>query len=101
MSTNLIRLYRWYVSSSGTYATQSAGSHVGDLTIRASGAGAIWSTIPNTPFPSGQSEVGCYTIPTGYTGYLLTKNIFTDTSKTADIFFFKRENADDVSAPYS
>jgi len=37
LNTDLIRLYRWYVSQSGTYATQSMGSHAGILTIRAAG----------------------------------------------------------------
>ena len=37
LTTDLLRIYRWYVSQSGTYATQSAGSHAGTLTIRESG----------------------------------------------------------------
>lgn len=101
LGTNLIRLHRWYVSSSGTYATASAGSHAGTLTIRAAGAGATWSTIPITPLPLGQSQIGAYTVPIGYKGYLLGKVVVTDTSKVADVYFFKRENANDVTAPYS
>jgi len=101
LSTDLTRLYRWYVSSSGTYATQTAGSHAGTLTIRASGAGATWSQIIASPFSIGQSQIGVYTIPSGYTANLLSKNIFTDTNKTADIYFYQRPNADDVSSPYS
>lgn len=101
LGTNLIRLYRWYVSSSGTYATQSTGSHAGTLTIRESGGGATWSTIGIAPFPTGQSQIGSYTIPTGYTGYLLSKNIFVDSTKEADIYFFQRPLANDVSSPFS
>lgn len=95
------RLYRWYVSASGSYASQDSGSHKGVLTIRESGGGDTWSTIPITPFASGQSQIGAYTIPAGKTGYLLSKTLFTDTAKVADIYFFKRENADDVTTPYS
>lgn len=101
LGEELTRLYRWYVSRSGTYASQTAGSHSGTLTLRESGGGDIWSTIITTPFAIGQSQIGVYTIPAGKTGYLLSKHIFTDTSKTADIYFYQRPNADDVSTPFS
>lgn len=101
LGTNLIRLYRWKVSRSGTYANASTGSHVGELTIRVSGAGATWSIIPASVFPVGQSQIGAYTIPAGKRGYLLGKLVFTDTSKTADVYMFKRLNADDVVTPYT
>lgn len=101
LSQNLIRLYRWYVSSSGSYATESTGSHAGTLTIRVSGAGATWGTIPITPFARGQSEIGVYTVPSGKTAYLLSKDIFVDSVKSADVYFFQRPSANTVSAPYS
>jgi hypothetical protein len=101
LTTDLTRLYRWYVSSSGTYATATTGSHAGILTIRESGGGTTWASIPIDPFPVGQSQIGAYTIPTGFTGYLLSKNIFIDSTKTADIYFFQRPAADDVATPYS
>jgi len=100
LGTNLIRLYRWYVSSSGTYATYTAGSHAGTLTVRAAGAGDTWSIIPITPFPVSQSQIGAYTIQAGKTAYLLGKHIYTDSSKATDIYMFQRCNADDVTAPY-
>jgi len=100
VGSDLLRLYRWYVSRSGTYATSTASSHAGDLTIQVSGGGLIWDTIPSFPIPVGQSVIGVYTIPKGKTGYLLSKQIFVDSSKTADIYFFQRLHADDVSAPF-
>lgn len=101
LGTNLIRLYRWYVSSSGTYATSSSGSHAGTLTVRVSGAGATWSTIGTSPFAEGQSQIGAYTVPTGKTAYLLSDQVDVDTSKTIDAVFFQRPNADDVATPFS
>ncbi len=101
LGTNLTRLYRWYVSQSGTYATDVAASHAGNLTIQASGGGTVWSSIPITPTALGQSLIGVYSVPTGKTAYLLSKNIFTDSGKTADVFFFYRGSADDVTAPYT
>lgn len=95
------RVYRWYVSRSGTYATESAGSHAGILTLRGAGGGTTWDTMPISPFPVGQSQIGVVTIPDGYEARLLSKNIFVDSTKTADIYFFKRDNADDLVTPYS
>ena len=40
------------------------------------------------------------TIPANKKGSLLGKVIFADTTKTADIYFFKREKANIVTPPY-
>ena len=99
--TDLIRLYRWYVSSSGTYADQSNGSHAGTLTIREAGAGQVWTTIDTTPLAKGQSQIGVYTIPVGKTGYIVSEHAVVDSNKDIDILAFRRDNADDVTVPYS
>lgn len=101
VSVDFIRVFRWIVSRSGTYASSVAASHAGVLTLQVSGGGTVWDRIPITPFPLGQSVMGAYTIPKGKTGYLLSKQIFIDSTKTADIYFFQRTNADDVTTPYS
>lgn len=97
----LTRLYRWYVSESGSYANLATPSYSGTLTIRAAGAGATWSTIPAAiPFPA-QSEIGVYSLARNKRLYLISKHIFTDTGKTANVYLLARENADDVTTPYS
>jgi hypothetical protein len=101
LGANRFRMYRWYVSRSGVYADESTGSHAGILTLQGTGGGTVWDTMPVTPFPVGQSQIGVVTIPDGYEGRLLSKNIFVDSSKTADIYFFKREHTDDVTTPFS
>lgn len=104
LTTPMLRVYRWAVSpvdGSGSYATETVGSHQGTLTLRVAGAGATWSTLTTTPFPVGQSQIGVYTIPNGYTAFLLSKNIFVDTAKAADIYFFQRPYANTVVAPFS
>lgn len=101
LTTDLIRLYRWYVSRSGTYATQSSGSHAGDLTIRESGAGPTWFLISAAGFPRGQSQIAAYTVPNGKRAFVSSFIVGVDSNKTASIIFFKRENADDVTTPYS
>ncbi len=99
--TNLFRLYRWYVSRSGVYASPGAGSHQGILTIRVASAGATWSTILFAPFPHGQSQIGWYTIPAGHRGYLLSQFIKVDSVKVADVLLVHRPNADDVATPFT
>lgn len=98
---SLIRLYRWYVASSGTYASQSAGSHQGDITIQESGAGNVWSKIENNGFPRAQSQIGSYTVPTGYTAYVSKISYSVESDKEADILMFKREGVLNTSAPYN
>jgi hypothetical protein len=102
LTTDLTRLYRWYVSSSGTYSSAEGGSsHSGDLTIRASGGGDDWTLIENTPLSTGQSQIGVYTIPKFKKAYGLSKSIFVDTTKVADIYVFYRDNCDDITSPFS
>ena len=98
---NLIRLYRWYVASSGTYATQSAGSHQGDITIQEAGGGDVWAKIENNGFPRAQSQIGAYTVPTGYTAYVGKISYSVESDKEADILMFKREGVLNTSAPYN
>jgi hypothetical protein len=99
--TPLWRLYRWYVMTSGVYGTATTGSHQGTLTIRVASAGATWSTIPFAVYPHGQSQIGWYTVPSGYRAYIFTQIVKVDSTKSVDVAFLQRRNADTVSAPFS
>ena len=99
-SASFIRLYRAYVSASGTYATASAGSHSANIVIENSAGTEDWLTIQSTGFPRAQSEVGAYTVPLGKKAYVISYTIDVDSQKTADILFFKRGSILDASAPY-
>lgn len=94
------RLYRAYVSASGTYATQTTASHSAAITIENGGGGTDWAEISLNGFARSQSEIGAYTIPDGFTGYLLGAFGFSDSSKTTELIFFKREGILDAAAPY-
>ncbi len=98
--TNLTRLFRWFVSSCGTYATATAESHTGTLTIRVASAGATWSTIGIAPRSIGQSQIACYTIPVGFRAFVYTHEIRVDSTKSADILMFVRNSADTIAAPF-
>lgn len=97
-----LRVYRAFVSSSGTYGTSAAGSHVGTITIRVAGAGATWANIVlDNSFPLGQTLIGAYTVPIGYTGYVFFNRLAINTGKTVSVAFFQRQLANDVTTPYS
>lgn len=101
LGTNLIRMTQAYVSKSGTYATTSTGSHAGTITIRASGGGATWCTIPITPFPLGQTQIAAYTVPSGKTAYITEFDAYVDSTKVVDLMLFQRPLADDVTTTYT
>lgn len=102
-TTAFTRLYGAFVSASGTYATQAAGSHQlnSNIVIENSEGTEDWLTIDATNFPKSQSEVGAYTIPAGKTGYVKVRDLSLNTGKTVDVIFFSRLNADQTSPPYS
>jgi len=102
--TGVWRLLRAWVSASGSYATQSVGSQNGTITIRVSGAGATWATIPEvgtTGFAVAQSLIGAYTIPAGKTGYILSNTYTVESNKTGTCYLFARSGADELVSPYS
>lgn len=100
LPTNLTRLYRWFVSASGVYATQTVGSHQGILTIRVASAGATWSNISMVPFPKSQSEIGVFSVPTGFKAYVFFQDIQVDSIKSVDLTFFWRAGIDVITAPF-
>lgn len=94
------RLYRAYVSASGTYATAAAGSHSADITIENGAGGTDWATISATDFPRSQSEIATYSVPTGYTAYVQYVLVNVDTNKVGDILGFQRASINQTAAPY-
>jgi hypothetical protein len=96
-----LRVFRAKVSLSGTYATLIAPSHVGNITIRGAGAGAVWAKIINTDIPHGQTQIGAYTVPAGETAYIGEVTAHTESNKPVNVFGFKREGANIITPPYS
>lgn len=98
-SNSFIRVYKVRVKDSGTYATAAAGSHAGDITIRASTGGVTYAKIDSSTFPRSASQIGAYTVPNGKKVFI--KNITIATSVATNIMIFKREGANDTVAPFS
>lgn len=99
-TATFMRLFRAYVSASGTYATQTTGSHSADIDIENGAGGTDWATIYSTGFPHSQSEICVYSVPLGKKAYVLDYGITSDANKDFDFIFFKRESILATSAPY-
>lgn len=97
---SFLRLFRAYVSESGTYATSSAGSHAANVVIENAAGTQDWATIAVNSFPMGQSEIGAYTVPRGYYATLVDLNIYIESNKPGDLVLFRRDNVLKTSAPY-
>ena len=103
LSNQFIRVFGMWVSESGIYANQAQASQRGTLTLRGTQGGATWATIPTVSqaFGAGKSLIGAYTVPAGHTAFILTQVFAVDGNKSANLYFFKREDANDVTAPYT
>jgi len=88
-----IRLNRAYVEDVGTYT----GNNTGGITIETSGG----TTVAFIEAAKGQTQLALYTVPANMTAYVYKWTADVDSNKTADIFFWQRKNADDVSAPFT
>jgi len=95
-----LRVFRAYVSKSGSYATLTTPSHVGNITVRNSGAGVTWAKIINTGIPHGQTQIGAYTVPRGKVAYLGETNVSTESNKAVNVFGFRRPNANDITTTF-
>jgi hypothetical protein len=100
-SATFIRLYRVFVSASGSYATSAAGSHSGDIVIENGAGTEDWATIASSGFPAGQSEIACYTVPLGKRAFVQSIFVTVDSNKRADVIGFQRPNILETAAPYS
>ena len=100
-TVSFIRIYRVYVSASGSYADATTPSHVAAIVIENTAGTEDWLTISATGFPRGRSEIGVYSVPFGYTAYITSLTIHVDAAQAAGILMFKRENILETAAPYT
>jgi len=101
--SDVLRVVRAYVSRSGSYASAVKASHFGNISLIGSNAGVLWSLIPTlaSSFGAGQSLIGAYTVPKGHTAFILNQFVTVDANKSTDFYFFKRENINDITTPFS
>ena len=91
-----VRLLRAYVATTGTYATSQEG------TISITDASAnVWATIPFDTLGSGQTDIGCYTVPKGKRAWWKSGTVTCETGKSVSIKMMMRQDADKLASPYS
>ena len=96
-----MRMFRAYVSKSGTYATLSSPSHLGAINILNQVGAVLWATITVTGIPHGQTQIGAFTVPRDHNCYLGESIVYAQTNKPVNVFGFKRTEADTIVAPFS
>jgi len=98
---SFIRLTDAFVSKSGTYASQTAGSQAGSITIEKSTGSEDWALIAAGTISRSVSEIGAYTTPNNKSACVTDIHVTSDADKKANIVMFKRQNILQTSAPYS
>jgi hypothetical protein len=101
LTAQFYRVYRMKVLTSGTYASETAGSHDGTLTLRETGAGQTWATVTiENGLGNGQTSIGVITTPIDTKAYIVQKTLHVESGKPASFYLYIREEANTVAAPY-
>jgi len=79
-----LRVFRMSVETAG-----SSGNNEGTITVTYTGGSDVAATISEG---NGQTLMALYTIPAGYTGYLLSMNISSGKDQEMDFKFIQRIN---------
>lgn len=95
-SNSYIRIKEAYGINAGTYHGSNAGIITADDTTTGT------NRMLNIPAGVGRTQLGRYSVPNGFTAYLLGAHMSVDTraSRTATITLYKVENANDTTQPY-
>lgn len=94
-----IRLRDAIVTDSGTYATQTAGSHASTINIEDT-AGNLWGTIADGAIGRGNMEQAVFVTPKDRAALITNIFVSSDADKKANIVFYKREGILETAAPY-
>ena len=93
------RVNRAFVVDVGTYSSVIASAaNVGQITVISTETGHTMVAIVAA---KGQSQMGIFTIPANKTGYLMSAQFNTSATISTTVSIYKRENADDVTTPFS
>jgi len=80
-----LRVFRMSVETAGT-----SGNNVGNISVTYTGGSDVAATISAG---NGQTLMTLYTIPAGYTGYLLSINISSGKDQEMNFKFIQRDNS--------
>lgn len=97
---SFIRLYLAEVWESGTYGTQAAGSHLGNITIENAAGTEDWAQIQLNGFPSATTGIGTISVPRNHVALVTSISINPEGAKSTDVIVLRRESILQTSAPY-
>jgi hypothetical protein len=101
-TTTAIRLTRLYVEDAGSYPNVGTGSHAANVVVENGAGGTDWGSIQlANGFARGQSEIGFYTVPTGFTAYVRELYLTVDSNKSATVLFIQRQEVLATAPPYA
>lgn len=92
-TTTFVRIYRAYVGNVGTYG----GANAGDITIETSG-GVVVAVIAAS---MGQTQMCIYSVPANKRAFIRRLGVTAEANKATTVNFFQRQDADDVTTPYT
>ena len=95
-----VRLRDAIVATSGTYATQTAGSHASTINIEDTN-GNLWGTIADGTIGRGNMEQAVFVTPKDRAALVTNIFVSSDADKKANVVFYKREGILQTAAPYS
>ncbi len=99
---NFFRVNESFVEKSGVYATTTALSHQGNLTISTFGGALVHSIIKiDNDVSLGEAEIGRYSIPSNAKGWLQVINVSTASNMATKYFVWKRNDLNVTAAPFS
>ena len=93
-TTTFIRVNRAYVTDVGTYGAANTGAIIIENTTST-------NVLANIAAGLGSTQLGHYSVPANYNVYIKRFSLSVDASKPAAVRIFKRENADDVTTPFT
>jgi len=98
-NNSFIRINRISALDVGTYSGTNDSLH-GTITFNLNGTSTANLYVDDS-IACAETQLGRYTVPDGYEAYIAKIDISVASGKSANIYLFKRENADDVTTPYS
>ena len=93
-STTFSRVHRAYVGMSGTYGGVNAAAIIVENTSSA-------QVLANIPTGLGQTSQSHYSVPAGFSCYVMRYETEVDAVKPAEVRLWRRPNGDDVATPFS
>ena len=101
-NNNFFRVNESFVDKSGVYATTTALSHQGNITVSTFGGALIHSVIKiENNVSLGEAEIGRYSIPSNAKGWLQVINVSTASNQATKYFVWQRKEINVVTAPFT